>query len=71
VGPTGKHATSIQPSMLPWLGLSRQRMWRGTVLLSRHSRWHDQKGYEMQYVFFPAVNIKIFIKKGLKFKKKS
>jgi hypothetical protein len=65
-GPTGEHATSGQPSTPPWLGLSRQHMWRNTVLLSRHAQWRDQRGYELQYIF-SAVNIKIFIKKGLKF----
>ena len=66
-GPTLHHASYGQHRVPLWLGLSRQRMWRDSVVLSRQPCWHDQKGH-IRKKNLEAIIIEILNKKGLKIK---
>ena len=53
---------------LTWHILSRQRMWRDSVIWSLQRDWRDQKG-QIRKIFLKAITIKILNKKRLKIKK--
>jgi hypothetical protein len=61
-GPTFRHASYGQRRAPPWLSLSRQRMWRDSMVLSRQPRWRDQKGHFCKY-FFSGLVLKYLFKR--------
>jgi hypothetical protein len=46
-----RHASSGQHANPRWRPVSRQCMWRDTVLWSRHPHWRDQREHGVQIFF--------------------